>query len=359
MDMKKGIILLKAFAFLLIFAVLFCSVQEVLRYKYEEEMKLRTVYRTYMEEAEGSVDVVFIGGSSPFADVVPPLMWKESGITAYNFGISSASSLINYYQLRFLLEERTQKPKLVVFDFHAIDRDLMPDEAKGNEKQPKTLVVSMPFWDLRNEMILQIKKENPNQDILTYYFPLLEFHSRWNIITKNDFSPKEYEEYKKGALFSVKKSKETINSNPELYEADIEPGPISEYSWGYYKQIIDLCAENEIEIAVVGFPRNITNNWISKSKTIEQVCDENNIRFYDLSTPGNWDALAIDGATDFYDSGHLNASGATKLSKALAEIFQEDFGLPDHRGDPAYSAWDDTWDAFYAAYENVLAPFGY
>ena len=81
--------------------------------------------------------------------------------------------------------------------------------------------------------------------------------------------------------------------------------------------------------------------------------------FYNLSTPGAWDSLGIDGAADFYDAAHVNAVGATKVSKELAKILQEDFDLPDHRGDAAYSTWDRGWEEFHAAYAEYLVEFGY
>lgn len=352
--MKKRIIL-KVSAFLLIFSVLLHGVQEILRYKFGDEVGER--YRAYMEEDEGSVDVVFIGSSSTYAGIAPPVMWKESGITAYNIGISSSSSIISYYQLRFLLETKKQKPKLVVFGFTRIGENAKADES--NESAHRKAVEALPYWNLKKEMILQIKQDNPNQDIYTYFFPLLRYHSRWDEIEKRDFVSNEYAEYKNGGYFLDNTTDYPVECHAELFDADIEPVPVSEYSWGYYKQIFDLCAENGIEVAVACYPRGNSKEWISIFKALDQVCSENGIRFYNLSTPEKWDILDIDGTTDFYTAGHVNARGATKVSRVFARWLQEDFSLPDHRGDAAYSAWDDDWEAFYADYQDILAEFGY
>lgn len=362
--MKK--LAIKTISFLLIFCVLFLTVQEVIRYnvEYRENMKYR--YEEFLKEPENSLDVLFIGSSPVYAGIAPTVIWKDAGITSVNLATSDATAMSGYYQLRFALQ--SQKPALVVIDFNSICRDRLADESDSMEASYRKNVAALPDRKLKNEMILQIEKDNVNQSRWMYYFPLLRDHSRWSELELKDlislvslFTDRfnYYKEYTKGAFYEVEISEDLIECNEELFEADIKPTPVSEYSWGYYKKIIDLCAENGIALAVVSLPKGNTEELIGEYKALEKVCSENNIRYYNLSSPESWDALSLDGATDFYNTGHVNANGATKVSKALAKILQEDFDLPDHRGDSAYSAWDDDWDAFYADYKEVLAPFGY
>lgn len=363
MDMKKGIVVLKAFVFLLIFAVLFFGVQEVIQYKVGQGDFLSFRYDAYLEEPEDSIDILFIGSSQTYAGIAPALIWKETGMTSINLSATSAPALASYYQLRFALE--TQKPSLVVMDFVDICTDRMAEDEK-HEPTYRKYVAALPGWKLKMEMLLQMGKDNPNLDILTYLSPLLRDHSRWNEITKDDFSDtfaaasfSDRREMLKGALFRLEKPSSEIIYDSELFEQETEELPISEYSWGYYRKALDLCAENGIPVAVLNFPEAPYRRLIQQYKTLESVCAENGLNYYNMNLPVIWKNYGFDTEVDFYDNGHVNASGAIKVSKALAKILQEDFDLPDHRGDSAYSAWDDTWDAFYAAYENVLAPFGY
>jgi hypothetical protein len=61
--------------------------------------------------------------------------------------------------------------------------------------------------------------------------------------------------------------------------------------------------------------------------------------------------MGFDFSTDMMDErGHLNAQGAEKLSQYLAAYLKANYGLPDRRGDPAYSSWDEA-AAGYFAYE--------
>jgi hypothetical protein len=54
----------------------------------------------------------------------------------------------------------------------------------------------------------------------------------------------------------------------------------------------------------------------------------------------------VDYDVDFMDAGHMNILGATKVTKYLGDWLSENSDLPDHRGDPEYSAWQEGLDRF-------------
>ena len=60
---------------------------------------------------------------------------------------------------------------------------------------------------------------------------------------------------------------------------------------------------------------------------------------------GNWDIdkIGIDYNTDYFDedANHLNLSGVRKTTAYLAQYLVNECSLTDHRGDPAYSSWDE------------------
>ena len=63
---------------------------------------------------------------------------------------------------------------------------------------------------------------------------------------------------------------------------------------------------------------------------------------------------------DCYDeASHLNPDGAVKVSAYLSERLAADFGLPDHRQDAAFSAWDDAVSAYRQALKaRWTEPYG-
>jgi hypothetical protein len=54
------------------------------------------------------------------------------------------------------------------------------------------------------------------------------------------------------------------------------------------------------------------------------------------------DRIGIDWENDFYDKGdHVNVFGAEKITAYLGEYVLKNYGLEDHRGDPAYRSWNE------------------
>ena len=57
----------------------------------------------------------------------------------------------------------------------------------------------------------------------------------------------------------------------------------------------------------------------------------------------------VDYSTDCYDpASHLNPSGAWKVTDFIGQHLSETYGIPDHRGEAAYAAWDSDYDAYRA-----------
>lgn len=355
MAMKK---IIKAVAFVLIFCLLFLGVQEVLRYKFDKNENSVKRYEAYLEEKEDSIDVFFIGSSPVNRGVVPMILWEEAGFTSFNFGTSSNNALVCYYQFLYALE--TQTPKLVVIDFCSLFEDRKPSDEVRFEPSYRKITDAIPSLRFKAEMVLQIKKDNPEQDMLSYFFPILRYHSRWIEITENDFAGlPDYDEFSKGTNLVKRSLKEEIDYDPNFFDKDVKNAEISEYSWGYYKKIIDLCTEKNIPLVAVSFPRTTTKTMMRRYKTITQVCDEYDLNYYNLNAPEMWEKYGYIANSDFYDYAHMNANGAVKISKALAEMLSADYDLPDHRGDKEYDAWDEDWNAFYEKYEDILTKFDY
>ena len=58
--------------------------------------------------------------------------------------------------------------------------------------------------------------------------------------------------------------------------------------------------------------------------------------------------VGIDYSTDYVeeDANHLSLSGVRKMTDYLAQYLVEECDLTDHRGDPAYSSWDELLPAY-------------
>ena len=124
----------------------------------------------------------------------------------------------------------------------------------------------------------------------------------------------------------------------------------------YYNRIVQLCRENGIQVAVILPPHlGLTQ---AKYDAVAAFSAENDLPLLAYPTEESWLADGFDLDTDLYEWNHLNIYGQAKFSAIVADCLQEWFGLEDHRGDPAYAAWDEAYAEyldFFAQAEAALA----
>ena len=77
----------------------------------------------FYSEKKNSMDVVFVGSSQIFCDFNPNVIWKELGITSYDFSAHRQDPGPSYYYLKQMFE--TQSPKVVVIDLYLFGDDYL------------------------------------------------------------------------------------------------------------------------------------------------------------------------------------------------------------------------------------------
>ncbi|MCI8589864.1 MAG: hypothetical protein HFE77_04045 [Clostridiales bacterium] len=337
--------------FILVFALVFVSVQNVFRHKGAAVNYLDDRYRDFKEEPEGTIDVVYLGSSPMYRGVAPLILWHEEGITGVNFAVPEQSAFNNYFELQMILE--TQTPKLLVLDFSALFSDRKADEVQFRYEYYRVFD-ALPSAALRFEMAKRIVAENEEQTWSNYYFPLLRLHTRWISLAEKDFDyPNSFEPYVKGA--GLLTTAQPLSVGPTFDpEGAYQYKAYSEYSLSYYRMIMDLCDQHGVQIAAVSFPKDDSKIYADEYQSIRHFCAENYIEYFNFNDPALLQTLALDYETDFYDKGHLGATGAMKLSKQLAALLKEHYNLADHRGDERYAEWSENWQLFYEAYGEYI-----
>lgn len=359
---------LKISCFLVIFAVIFSITQDILKYKWDKHEFLSEKYEWYEQEPEGTIDVLFFGTSLVYAGITPMVIWEEQGITAINFGMSLDTAMLDYYRLRYALEYQT--PKVVVLDMSAFFEERTADNEQF-EAPYRKLVEALPDKKLKMELIQEIVSTNENQDYLSYLFPLLRYHERWNEIAENEFEHIYwYQDYFKGALLNyvsvpvytypgVSQMLEdnglgylisgiTIESQEELSS---EP---NQNSVSYYEKIVELCAEKDIKVLVITMPRFDGRYSEERAEALSEWCEMNGVEHIDYLKDDLYETLAIDWRTDYYDNEHMSIWGSVKLSKDIAARMAEIYSLENHKGQAGYEKWDENWKLFSERYSEVL-----
>ena len=124
-------------------------------------------------------------------------------------------------------------------------------------------------------------------------------------------------------------------------------------------ELLDYLKENDLNALFVVCPYSITAEDYAKYNTMSDIVSGYGYDF--LNTNDYYDEMGIDFSTDFYNINHVNSLGARKYTDFLGNYLSQNYNLPDHRGDAAYSEWQTlaenyalTADSSQVAVQNLI-----
>lgn len=323
--MKKMKTALSVIAVLLVFVAVFCLVTQLLTPKYMTDLVEGSMISQYYRES-GNHDVVFIGDCEVYANYSPMEMYRSQGITAYIRGTSQQLIWQSYYVLKETLKYET--PKAVVFNVNAMRYGEPVKEAFNR------LTIDQMRWSEEKIGIIQASMTE-EEDFLSYVFPILRYHSRFDELTQEDW---EY-------FFKVKDN----TYNGYLVNKNINPvgtlpakRPLADYQFAdicydYLDKITVLCKENGVELILVKAPSLYPYWYEQYDEQMAEYARENGLAYYNFAAC--IEEIGLDFQVDTYDAGlHLNHTGAEKLSRYFARILAENHQIPDRRTDSKIAA---------------------
>jgi len=323
--MKKMKTALCVTAVILVFALLFAGANRLFSPKYATSLVEGSMISQYYKEAGEGHDVIFIGDCEVYANFSPMELYRSYGITAYVRGTSQQLVWQSYYILEETLTYET--PKAVVFNVNAMRYSEPVSEAYNR------LTIDNMRWSRQKIDIIRASMTS-DEDFLSYVFPILRYHARFDELTREDF---EY-------FFQSKDN--TFNGylmNQNVMPAGALPAmrPLADYQFGdicyeYLEKMTALCKSKGVELILIKAP-SLYPYWYEQYDTqILEYSQKHGLAYYDFT-----DRIAdigLDFQTDTYDAGlHLNLAGAVKLSNYFGAILALEHGLADHRNDPALS----------------------
>lgn len=311
---------LSVVAVLLAFVTVFCLVSKLLSPKYMTDLEEGSMISAYYHQAQDH-DVVFIGDCEVYANFSPLEMYRSNGITAYVRGTSQQLIWQSYYILEETLKYET--PKVVVYNVNAMRYSEPVSEAYNR------LTIDQMRWSEQKVNIIRASMME-EEDFLSYVFPILRYHSRFDKLTWEDI---EY-------LFKTQEN--TFNGyqlHTEAVPVEKLPTkrPLPNYEFGdicyeYLEKMTQLCKDNGVELILVKAPSLYPYWYEQYDEQISAFAEKYGLAYYNFTA--QTEQIGLDFSTDTYDAGlHLNLSGAQKLSKYFAQILAEDHGIQDRRSD--------------------------
>lgn len=323
----------------IIFLMIMCLIMSYLSSIFRPAWNTDVIIQGYTKEKTNSIDVLFVGDSDIYAGISPMEIYKDTGITSFDYSSAAAANLLMYYMMRRAL--KYQSPKVVVMDLSSVFG------YKEGEANTHRAIDPTPLDKLKLEFINDKGYHFDIGNKLTYIFPFLRFHDRWDEISSNDFTKNRYQNITynslKGFDFNTTVQAATngdtyMNDNGEtanFLESDLPEAIIKSKEY---------CESHNIKFLLLAMPD--TSTWsYAKYQKITEWAKENNIEYLDTNVLLN--DIGIDYDTDSKDGGmHLNVYGATKVSKYLANYLSTHYDLTDHRQDSYYSNWNEDLESY-------------
>lgn len=321
-------------AFLILLALIFFNIQELLRYKWEYDVT--PAYESWEAQPENTIDVIFFSSSLIKRGVVPMVLYREAGITSFNWGQAWGTAPVEYYHFLYSLKAK-QNPKLVVIDA----RDMFENRSVENYKDSpyRKFVATMPDKEIRRDMIEEVLRSSPSEKRLEWEIPLFAYHTRWQELESRDSTsePYDYKEYLKGC--QLRGGAERVDARfgyAESREGVSVPDP---YSKIFYDAIAKICGEHGIRLAVLTMPERASVLTKEDCAYLKRWCEENGAIYWDYLDPAWEEKLGLSGEF-FDDPTHLDPAGAIRFSVHFADVLKETGLLKDHRGEAGYEDWE-------------------
>ena len=323
--MKKMKTALSVIAVLLVFVAVFCLVTQLLTPKYMTDLVEGSMISQYYRES-GNHDVVFIGDCEVYANYSPMEMYRSQGITAYIRGTSQQLIWQSYYVLKETLKYET--PKAVVFNVNAMRYGEPVKEAFNR------LTIDQMRWSEEKIGIIQASMTE-EEDFLSYVFPILRYHSRFDELTQEDW---EYFFKVKDNTYNgylVNKNINPVGALPA--KRPLADDQLADICYDYLDKITALCKENGVELILVKAPSLYPYWYEQYDEQMAEYARENGLAYYNFAAC--IEEIGLDFQVDTYDAGlHLNHTGAEKLSRYFARILAENHQIPDRRTDSKIAA---------------------
>lgn len=326
-------------AVVLVFALLFTFFNLLFQPKYMEDLVEGSMISQYYREY-GNHDVIFIGDCEVYANFNPMEMYRENGITAYIRGSSQQLIWQSYYVLEETLAYET--PKAVVYNVNAMRYGEPVSEAFNR------LTIDQLRWSSSKVNMIQASMME-EETFLSYVFPILRYHSRFDELTAEDVT------------YFFEEKQNTWNGhlvNQEVNPLGTLPAkrPLADYRfpeicYEYLDRMRQLCEEKGVELILIKAP-SVYPFWYEEyDSQIQAYAQAHGLSYYNFLEAV--EEIGIDYSLDTYDGGlHMNLFGATKLSGYFADVLADGHGMEDRRGDPEIAREYDEKLARYDAYIN-------
>lgn len=342
--MKKKDIF-KLICFLFIAAIIFLKVTDLLNVSNNYSEHAEMMVQGYYDEPEDTVDAVVIGNSHVYRFWQPAFAWKELGIA----GSSISTPDMPYGVVKNVAIEacKTQDPKVLV-----LDATIFASEKDGINNKVYLLTNTMKWSANYFDMIANFCKFSrvTGFEQLQYYFPILQFHSRWEEMGKGDFE--QIQESYLNSCYQKEFLEDTFTK--ATHHATDERVVIAENCEEALRDLLDWCVEQDREIMFFASPFLKGDDTLAKLNYVCDIIKEYGLNVRNYNDADLFASCGLDVQKHFQDRSHTNVKGSYIFTQVLGQYLIDEYGLEDHRGEELYASWDVRADKYYEIVEPYM-----
>ena len=275
-----------------------------------------STWGSYLKEDKNTIDVLVFGSSLAYCDVIPAVIWQNTGVTAYVMGGPEQTVPMTYYYIREAC--RTQSPEAIFVEISGAYYDRYEGFTKAN-------VGYMPWSVNRIQATFDTVEKSERLGLL---FPMYNYHCRVFQIGSDEVESNLSYTQDKLAGYTLLTEHKVMDTT---YYRDFSRGkPDYDRNMQYVEKITQYCHDNGIKLYLYLAPaKGIPNP--ERLKKLKSDLLSMPITGY-INFNDNIGDIGLDDTTDWYDTLHLNISGAKKFSSYMADYMADTLSLvPENR----------------------------
>lgn len=295
-----------------------------------------STWSRYLQEPKDSIDVMYFGSSLTYCNIVPSVIWEDTGITSYLMAGPEQTVPFIYSYIKEAC--RTQNPKVIAIEITGMFYKQYCNYSKVNAGY-------MPWSANRIEATFSAAEPELRAGLL---FPLFDYHSRWREVTPSNLSAQLNPTLDPFAGYTF--LSQTIPQGEATYRDYIAGTENYIRNWQYLKKIHTFCQEEGIQLMLFLTPTKgrIPDAALAALKLDVSVLE--GAVFVDFND--YMAALNVDDSTDWVDFLHFNCRGAEKFSHFMAQYLTDTLGLLPTEGEDE-TLWQSRVDTFITQRSEV------
>jgi len=345
MILKRILPLVRGFLFIVILLVVIVSVQRVLSI---ENSRTFEHILGFLQERPNSLDGVFIGSSNVHAFWTPLIGWEQFGIAVWNYSVDAMPmKAIKYYVIE---ARKTQPDALMIICLNSFRHT----SASSSVKQVHFATDYLPLSMNKLRLINELSKGYSLSEKVASFFPIVQFHSRWDKLRSWSFDVSSAGKYKSSEHNSDQFFSQSKEMSGSLVYYDLVESPPDEVV-ALFSDLLSYCRENQVNVLFVKVPYQLPAEQQGQLNYLENMAAAAGFPCVDLlKSP---DVLALDLHMDYYNTGHTNIHGSAKVTQYLGQYLVDHYSFSDKRGLTEWSDWDMAADDYMLSLKPYVFPF--